>query len=62
MLKEPQEVASLRDCGVVVAGLSVGSHHSLAIDSDGRLWAWGLGESGQLGHGNDQVRRPLRPF
>ena len=26
-----------------------GQHHSLALTSDGKVWAWGDGESGKLG-------------
>ena len=30
--------------------ISVGYNHSLAIDSEGNLWAWGLNDVGQLGN------------
>lgn len=36
--------------------ISVGSTHSLAIKSDGRLWAWGANDQGQLGDGTTKVQ------
>ena len=28
--------------------------HSLAVTADGAVWSWGYGDSGQLGHGDQQ--------
>ena len=39
--------------------VSLGHGHTMAIKSDGSLWAWGLNESGQLGDGTTTDR--LRP-
>lgn len=36
--------------------ISAGSHHSLAIDSDGSVWAWGLNGDGRLGDGTTTNR------
>ena len=33
-----------------VASVAAGESHSLALGFDGTLWAWGLGNDGQLGH------------
>lgn len=33
-----------------------GTYHTLALGSDGRLWAWGLNDHGQLGDGTTQDR------
>ena len=41
---------------VVVKQVAAGMHHSMALTSEGRVFTWGLGQSGQLGHGNqDQM-------
>jgi alpha-tubulin suppressor-like RCC1 family protein len=35
-----------------VAAIAGGPHHSLALKSDGTVWAWGYDSNGQLGDGN----------
>jgi regulator of chromosome condensation len=35
--------------GVALSALKGGVHHSLALSSDGVVWGWGRGDSGQLG-------------
>ncbi|MDQ2662191.1 MAG: fibronectin type III domain-containing protein [Actinomycetota bacterium] len=37
--------------GVTFTSVAAGTHHSLAIGSDGKTYAWGLDTSGQLGDG-----------
>ncbi len=37
--------------GVQVTAMAAGASHSLAIGSDGKLYAWGSNNSGQLGNG-----------
>lgn len=47
-----------------VAEAGCGHSHTLARTSDGRLFAWGRGDSGELGHGNLSDRAlpvPCRP-
>ena len=39
--------------------VSAGRGHSLALTSNGFVWSWGLGERGQLGHGD--LRDQWRP-
>jgi alpha-tubulin suppressor-like RCC1 family protein len=41
--------------GVVVA-IAAGQSHSLAVKSDGTVWAWGLNTNGQLGDGTTTQR------
>ncbi|MCL2503899.1 MAG: cell wall-binding repeat-containing protein [Coriobacteriia bacterium] len=49
---EPPGVASLSSAGFVGWEMvSAGFEHSLALKSDGTLWAWGLNSDGQLGDG-----------
>ena len=44
----------VRDLTCPVAAVSCGSRHTIALTQDGRVFTWGWGKMGQLGHGNDQ--------
>ena len=50
----PVQVVDLTDVASVSAGRVWASFysHSLAVGSDGRVWAWGMGSHGQLGQGD----------
>ncbi len=63
-VKGPGGVGFLTD----VVAISAGHSHSLALKSDGTVWAWGLNTSGQLGNGTTenshtpvQVMRRAKP-
>src|SRR5262249_27188006 len=44
-----------------VTGIAAGNSHSLAVRTDGTLWAWGLNGSGQLGDGTSmQQNTPIQ--
>ena len=47
----PREIAAL--AGQRVVAVSAGERHSLALTADGAVFAWGNGEHGCLGHGED---------
>ncbi|NLH98444.1 MAG: cadherin-like domain-containing protein, partial [Chthonomonadales bacterium] len=51
----PTEVTALS--GYTVVALAAGHSHTLAVTSDGKLWAWGLNSYGQLGLGDLAQRR-----
>ena len=53
----PKKVEAL--AGQRVVAVSAGAFHSLATTADGAVYAWGLGESGCLGHGEDLSNQPL---
>jgi len=43
----------------VVEGVSCGSRHTLAFTNEGKVFSWGWGACGQLGHGNfENVQKP----
>ena len=42
--------------------VSIGGWHILALDIDGKLWAWGRNEDGQLGDGTQENRREPVPI
>jgi hypothetical protein len=54
--------APIRVLGVEHAvAIAAGSAHSLALEADGTVWAWGRNDSGQLGSGQRGDRhRPVR--
>ena len=39
--------------GEVITQVSCGFKHTIAKNSNGKVYTWGWGERGQLGHGND---------
>ncbi|HEY2944633.1 MAG TPA: chitobiase/beta-hexosaminidase C-terminal domain-containing protein, partial [Vicinamibacteria bacterium] len=58
----PAEVLSpSTDPPWVVTAIAAGEYFSLALDSNGTVWAWGLNSSGQLGDGSTlQRNRPVQ--
>ena len=38
----------------VVVQVAAGDYHSMALTATGELYAWGEGDSGQLGHGGKE--------
>jgi len=44
--------------GVTARAIAAGENHSLAIGSDGKLYAWGWNNFGQLGIGSTDTDRP----
>eukprot|EP01038_Epipyxis_sp_PR26KG_P007269 gene7269-9908_t len=46
---------------IIIAQISLGSRHSLALSSDGCVYSWGWGHHGQLGLGNNNsIYSPIR--
>lgn len=37
---------------ITIRLVGAGRQHSIALDTCGRVWSWGCGEDGALGHGN----------
>ncbi|MCT2978228.1 hypothetical protein EFN79_05535 [Propionibacterium freudenreichii] len=54
-------VAVAMPSGVTFTEVTAGSYHSLAIGSDGNVWAWGINRQGQLGNGSSaDSSRPVK--
>jgi alpha-tubulin suppressor-like RCC1 family protein len=45
-------LVSLGSCGGSFTAIAAGASHSLAIKSDGTVWAWGSNTDGELGNGD----------
>ena len=54
---QPKKVEALSGQRVVAA--SVGAYHSIALTADGDAFAWGQGDGGRLGHGEDESNQLL---
>jgi alpha-tubulin suppressor-like RCC1 family protein len=48
----PVQVSGLTN----VMAIATGHYHSLALRSDGTVWAWGFSDEGQLGDGSPAMR------
>lgn len=48
---EPVQVVATWPAGVTILSVSAAVYHSVALASDGSVWAWGLNGGGQLGNG-----------
>jgi hypothetical protein len=51
--ENPREVSGLPTQGMV--GVAAGRYHSLAVDSNGGVWSWGMDVWGQLGRGGETL-------
>ena len=60
---EPVEIvgdlALSRTAGSRIVKVACGANHSMAMDTDGRVYTWGFGGYGRLGHGD--VKNALEP-
>ncbi len=48
--------------GLKAIQVSAGYYHSLAVDKDGNIWAWGLNKNGQLGDNTNNFTEKANPF
>ena len=53
----PRQVEAGRFGGEKVVFVAAGGNHSVAVTAGGRLYTWGFGGSGQLGHGDTGSRQ-----
>ena len=49
----PQQIEEFNDLDII--SFQGGQHHSLALTSDGRVFAWGKNDDAQLGLGEDWI-------
>ena len=52
----PVQIGSLTDWAGSIASVGAGDQHTLAVKTDGTLWAWGRNNQGQLGLGDTTNR------
>lgn len=52
----------VQSAGISLSTVSAGIMHSLALSSDGTVWAWGDNSEGQLGNNNSQLQNSPTPI
>ncbi|KAL0906355.1 hypothetical protein M5K25_024843 [Dendrobium thyrsiflorum] len=60
LLLDAYEPAKVPSIPANVTAIAAGHYHSLAVNADGEVWAWGRNEEGQLGRGLDAPRDKWR--
>ncbi len=50
---EPAEVSVISNPSIKIVALSAGANCSIALDSNGKAYSWGVGSFGNLGHGDE---------
>ncbi|KAI9906373.1 hypothetical protein PsorP6_003373 [Peronosclerospora sorghi] len=61
----PRLLTTLVDQGVPISTVECGEFHTVALSTDGEIWAWGNGEYGRLGNGESttcEVPEPIEFF
>lgn len=53
-LPSPRRIHGLAHMEIVK--ISAGRFHSLAVTRNGRVFSWGHGRGGRLGHGDEEVK------
>lgn len=48
----PRQIAQLTPVSVTTVAVHPGGRHALALTEEGKVYSWGCGDRGQLGHGN----------
>jgi alpha-tubulin suppressor-like RCC1 family protein len=56
LMKQYLELTPRQLEGVDFRDIACGTNHTLAVDDNGKVWSWGKGENGKLGHGDDADR------
>lgn len=54
----PELIEGLEESSTHFISIQGGEHHSIGLDSKGRVWVWGRGDSGQLGLGPQPSSEP----
>ncbi|KAK8916413.1 Ultraviolet-B receptor UVR8 [Platanthera zijinensis] len=55
-LLDAYEPAKVPELPATITAVTSGHYHSLAVNADGEVWAWGRNNEGQLGRGADAPR------
>lgn len=53
---EPLKIDYFSENNIRIRDISCGSHHTLVLTEDNKVYSWGKGSEGQLGHGNNEAQ------